>query len=127
MEPRWGIVPSKGELMRSRFMVCHCHVRVAESLHAAENLCTRGWNGQRVRVQLSTREKNGALRTVEGPKESNGSVNTAAPPSLSHPDSKGSVAITHPATYVSRSAAPETVANAAPGRHMPPQLNRQRP
>jgi hypothetical protein len=27
MEPKWGIVPSKEELMRSRFMVCHCLVR----------------------------------------------------------------------------------------------------
>ncbi|KIW65076.1 hypothetical protein PV04_07360 [Phialophora macrospora] len=77
----------------------HCTIKGrADAVKVYENLCTRGWNGQRVRVQLSTREKNGALRTVEGPKESNGSVDSAAPPSLSRPDSRGSIATPHPAT-----------------------------
>ena len=75
-----------------------------------ENLCTRGWNGHRVRVQLSAREKNGTLRTVKGPRQSSGRIDSGRGPSLPHPVTQGATITTHAASYVLKSNMLKTLA-----------------
>ncbi|KIX92158.1 uncharacterized protein Z520_12151 [Fonsecaea multimorphosa CBS 102226] len=73
----------------------HCTIKgKADAVKVYENLCTQGWNGHRVRVKLVAQEKDGSLRKIEGPKESNGIVPSERPSGLFHPTLQGPVATT---------------------------------
>ncbi|OAP63923.1 hypothetical protein AYL99_03150 [Fonsecaea erecta] len=71
----------------------HCTIKGrADAVKVYENLCTQGWNGYRVRVKLVAQEKDGSLRKIEGPKESNGIVPSERPAGLFHPTLPGPAA-----------------------------------
>ena len=65
-----------------------------------ENMCSRGWNGQRVRVSLSALEKSGSLRTLEGPVESRGIIDTRRAATLPQHASQGTAITANSASYV---------------------------
>ncbi|EXJ74450.1 uncharacterized protein A1O5_02746 [Cladophialophora psammophila CBS 110553] len=87
----------------------HCTIKGrSDAIKVYENLCTQGWNGYRVRVKLVALEKDGTLRRVEGPKESNGVVASERPAGLSHPTLLG------PAVTTRSSADPLYASSAHP-------------
>ncbi|OQU94020.1 RNA recognition motif aka RRM, RBD, or RNP domain-containing protein isoform 2 [Cladophialophora immunda] len=72
----------------------HCTIKGrADAVKVYENLCTKGWNGYRVRVKLVAQEKDGSLTKIEGPEESNGIVPSERPAGLSHAGLQGPTAI----------------------------------
>ncbi|KIW92295.1 uncharacterized protein Z519_07279 [Cladophialophora bantiana CBS 173.52] len=91
----------------------HCTIKGrSDAVKVYENLCTQGWNGHRVRVKLVALEKDGTLRRVEGPKESNGIVASERPTGLSHPTLPG------PAVTTRSSANPLYATSAHPTASM---------
>src|ERR1700712_5625917 len=94
-------------------------------LQLTENLCTRGWNGHRVRVQLSALEKSGHLRTVEGPMESHGILDAARTPSVPQQALQSGAVTTHSASYVFRPMISEALAKSRVDiLYMPARLTR---
>ncbi|KIW83187.1 hypothetical protein Z517_02432 [Fonsecaea pedrosoi CBS 271.37] len=75
----------------------HCTIKgKADAVKVYENLCKQGWNGQRVRVKLVAQEKDGSLRKIQGPKESNGIITSERPTGLYLPNLQGPATTTRP-------------------------------
>ncbi|OAG45516.1 hypothetical protein AYO21_00152 [Fonsecaea monophora] len=93
----------------------HCTIKgKADAVKVYENLCRQGWNGQRVRVKLVAQEKDGSLRKIQGPKESNGITTSEIPTGLYLPSLQGPATTTRPSALCSSTGIrklPNTVHN----------------